>query len=93
MMNDGWGMGNGWGMGAMWFFWPLLILGIVLLVVFLVRQTTRTPGAGGGSAPPPGGEPGQSRAREILDERYARGEIDDEEYQQRLRHLRGESDR
>lgn len=87
-------MGNGWGMGLMWLFWPLIILGIVLLVMFLVRgTTTRTPGHDGEAAPPPDGERGRSRAEEILDERYARGDITDEEYQERLRHLRGESDR
>lgn len=85
-------MGNGWGMGWMWLFWPLIILVIVLLVVLLVRGTTpRTPGPGGEAAPsrPEGG---RSRAQEILDERYARGELTDEEYEERLRHLRGEAD-
>lgn len=87
-------MGNGWGMGWMWFIWPLAILGIILLVVFLVRgTTTRTPGHGGEAAPPPDGESGRSRAQEILDERHARGEITDEEYQERLRQLRGDSGR
>jgi putative membrane protein len=31
-----------------------------------------------------------SRGQEFLDERYDRGEITDEEYQKRLRHLRSE---
>ncbi|MCG2800358.1 MAG: SHOCT domain-containing protein, partial [Cellulomonas sp.] len=39
------------------------------------------------------GESGRSRAQEILDERHARGEITDEEYQERLRQLRGDSGR
>ena len=87
-------MGNGWGMGWMWLVWPLIILGIVLLVVFVLRGTTTgTPGHGGEAAPRPGGEHGRSRAQEILDERYARGEITGEEYQERLRHLRGDSGR
>ena len=87
-------MGNGWGMGWMWFIWPLIILGIVLLAVFLVRgTTTKTPGHGGEAAPPPDGATGRSRAQEILDERYARGELTDEEYQELLRHLRGDSGR
>lgn len=87
-------MGNGGGMGWMWFIWPLIILGIVLLVAVLLRGTaTRTPGHGGEVAPPPDGGSGRSRAQEILDERYARGELTDEEYQERLRQLRGESDR
>ena len=87
-------MGNGWGMGWMWFIWPLVILGIILLVVFLVRgTTTRAPGAGGEAARPPRGGTGRSRAQEILDERYARGELTDEEYQERLRQLGGDSGR
>ena len=87
-------VGNGWGMGWMWFIWPLIMLGIILLVVFLVRGTrTRTPGHGGEAAPPAEGESGRSRAQEILDERYARGELTDVEYQERLRQLRGDSGR
>ena len=87
-------MGNGWGMGWMWLVWPLIILGIVLVVVLLVRgSTTGAPGRGGETAPPPTSASGRSRAQEILDERYARGELTDEEYQEHLRHLRGGTDR
>ncbi|MHB1064062.1 MAG: SHOCT domain-containing protein [Georgenia sp.] len=75
---DGWtGMGWGWG----WIFVVLLIVGIALLVVALVR------GLGGGGTRPPGADRG--RARALLDERYARGEIDTTEYQERLRELGG----
>jgi len=85
------GMG-GWGMGWMMLFWVLLLAGLVLLIVVLVR------GLGGGArhdqgTPPtygPGPDLGGVRARQILAERYARGEIDTEEYQARLRTL-GES--
>lgn len=85
-------MGNGWGMGWMWFIGPLIIAGTVLLVVFLLRgNVTGSPG-GGESTRPQVPRDERSRAREILDERYARGEIDDEEYRDRLRHLRGEAD-
>ena len=89
------GMG-GWGTGLMMLFGVLLLAGLVVLVVVLVR------GMGGGSrqdqgtppgyGPPagPGPELGGVRARQILAERYARGEIDSEEYQARLRAL-GES--
>jgi len=85
-------MGNGWGMGWMWLIWPLIVLGIVLLIVLLVRGTTTRPPGPGGETAPRRGEGGRSGAQEILDERYARGELTDEEYQERLRHLRGEAD-
>jgi putative membrane protein len=86
-------MGSGWGMGSMWFFWPVFILGIVLVVVLLVRGGSAGLGRRQGSEPPPGSSTGRTRAQEILDERYARGELTDEEYQDRLRQLRGNTDR
>lgn len=86
-------MGTGWGMGWMWFFWPLIILGIVLVVVLLLRGSDGGASRAGGSAPPSGSGAGRTRAQEILDERYARGELSDEEYEERRRHLRGETDR
>jgi putative membrane protein len=86
-------MGNGWGMGWMWFIGPLILAGIVLLVVVLLRGNVTGGPGGGGELRPPGRPRGErSRAQEILDERYARGEITDEEYRDRLRHLRGETD-
>ncbi len=73
----GWqGMGYmGWG----WLFLVLVVVGILLLVVALVR------GWSGGRGVPR--TTGPSRAREVLDQRYARGEIDTEEYQDRLQQL------
>ncbi|VEH41179.1 Predicted membrane protein (DUF2078) [Kocuria rosea] len=83
-----WGDGMGWGMGWMWVFWLLLILGTVVLIFVLVKTFTGGSGGGtrqGGSAPPTGAGP--RRSREILEERYARGEISTEEYRERLRTL------
>jgi putative membrane protein len=81
--------GTGWGMGWGWLFFLLLLAGVVLLVVAVVRLLS---GEGRGSKRGPGGTHGPAhgvdRAREILDERYARGEIDAAEYQERLRVLR-----
>ena len=78
-------MGNGFGVGGMWGFWLfglLLLVGLVLLVVLAVRAF------GGGISPRAGDRPqGHSRAREILDERYARGELSTEEYRERLQAL------
>jgi putative membrane protein len=68
----------GWGMGMMVMmlvFWGLVIGGVVLLVRWL---------AGLGSGREGGG---RDRALEILRERYARGEIDREEFESRRRDL------
>jgi putative membrane protein len=76
-------MGAGSGMGWMWMFWLLLVVGIVLVVVVAVRALgggIRRDGTAGGS----GGRPSRSRAREVLDERYARGELTTEKYRERL---------
>jgi putative membrane protein len=77
-------MGPGWGMGLMWLFWLLLVLGVVLLAVVVVRAVgggvTREDRSGGSQVE-------RSRARQVLDERYARGELSTEEYRERLRVL------
>ena len=83
-----WGDGMGGGLGWMWLFWLLLVVGTVVLVFVLVKVLTGSSGAGtgqGGSAPPTGAAP--RRSREILEERYARGEISTEEFRERLRTL------
>lgn len=91
-------MMNGYGsaMGWTWLFWLLLIIGIVLLVIFAVRAfsggitragTGRRPGAGA----EPLGTVGETTARRILDERYAKGELSTEEYRERLNVLRDDT--
>jgi putative membrane protein len=65
----------GWGLGMMLMmliFWLLVIVGVVLSIRWLVRQ-----GKHGPSDP----------ALEILRERYARGEINKEEFEARKRDL------
>lgn len=70
-----WGDGNGWMMGPGWIimilFWVLIVLGIIALVRWL--------GSGGGN------HRHESRPTpvEILKERYARGEINRDEYEQK----------
>jgi len=76
--NGMWG-GMGWG----WLFLALLVVGVVLLVVLLVMMLVRG-SSGGREEPRP---TGRSRARELLDERYARGEIDTADYQDRLQQM------
>lgn len=85
MMHDwgsGWGVGNWLLMGfGMLVFWAL----VVGLIVWVVRSSggARTGQAGPGvSLDKPAGTV-QPTVREILDQRYARGEISDEEYRAR----------
>jgi putative membrane protein len=71
--NDG-----GWGIFWM-ILWMILLIGaLTAVVVFLVRGVS--PGSAGRSERP-------RDAREILDERFARGEISEEEYRTRRRVL------
>jgi putative membrane protein len=69
-------MWGAWGLGMMLMmlvFWGVVIAGIVLAIRWL-------PSAGGGSRP--------DRALEILRERYARGEINKDEFEAKQRDLR-----
>ena len=73
------GMSWSWGLfGAihMVLWWALLILGIVVLVKWLM------------SGPSRGERASESRALEVLKERYARGEIGKEEFEQKKRDLK-----
>jgi len=73
-------MMNGWMYGWMWI-WPLLVLaGLLLLVYGVVRLAQGTP-------PAPGDEQRGSSARRILDERFARGEIEEDDYRRRRAEL------
>ena len=70
---------NGWGWGlmalAMVVFWGLVIAGVVVLVWYLRRDDRSR-------AQSP-------TAEQILADRFARGDIDEEEYHRRLQVLRG----
>lgn len=66
------------------FYGVLLVLGVVLLVVTAVRVLVG--GLEGGSGRP-GRSGGTGGARQILEERYAAGELSTEEYQHRSRVL------
>lgn len=64
-------------------FWAVLIGGIVWVARARRRPDDDTSRADGS------GLPGRSTARDILDERYARGELSDEEYRARRDVLSG----
>lgn len=84
-------MYGGSGMWGFWLFSLILVVGAVLLIVVAVRVI------GGGftmrsdsGSPGPDREPtrpSSSRAQEILDERYASGDLSTEEYRERTQAL------
>lgn len=82
-MSGAWA-GLGWLLGLLV---VLLVLAVVGATVWLVVRTAAAPEhPGRGPARPPAGG---TSPRDILAERYARGEIDTAEYTERLRHLTG----
>ena len=80
-------MDSGFGMGWMGLFWLLLALGLVLLVVVAVRTLGGGVTRDSAARDTDGAQRGRSRARQLLDERYARGELTTEEYRERLQAL------
>jgi putative membrane protein len=84
----------GWpwfGLASTVIFWVAVITGVVLLIRYLNRTGRHPlygPGWHGWPGPPP--YPGAMPAPEqILAERFARGEIDEQEFRQRIAALRG----
>ena len=74
MMRDEW---MSWGWGPMWF-GPLFWLAIIGLVVWLIARAARNSGQGSSGR----------TALDILDERFARGEIDEKELEERRKALK-----
>jgi putative membrane protein len=76
---------SGWGYVlmsvSMVLFWALVIAGVVALVRYLSRSSQHTPDPGAARPTP----------QQVLAERYARGDIDDEEYRRRLETLRADT--
>ncbi len=71
--HEGWW---GFGGGIMWLFWILLIV----LLVWIIK-------AAAGSGGHDDNRPRTETPLEILKKRYARGEIDEEEFERRKREL------
>jgi putative membrane protein len=81
--NMGPGMMGGWGMG--WFggifmvvFWVLIIVGLIYLIKWLMHSTRGDSDRSFTRSP---------RALDILKERYARGEIDKQEFEEKKKDL------
>lgn len=67
---------DGCHMGGMWFWW-ILVVAVVLAVVWLAVSYSRRGNGGPGESP-----------EQILKRRFAKGEIDREEYERTLTELR-----
>jgi putative membrane protein len=96
-MHDGWG-GGSWGWIVMAALMVVFWGGLIWLGVTLIRRTGHTPhpqataptSPGAPAAPPPAVRPSP---QEVLADRLARGDIDPDDYRQRLdalRHVPGE---
>lgn len=75
---DGWGPGVGWFMIGHALWWVLVFFGLGAFVLWALGRGPR-------GRRPPG--PAEDRALTVLRERYARGEIDEQEFEERKRVL------
>ena len=78
--DGGWGHGAFWGGWLMFFLMVLFIVAVIVAIVYLVRA------AGDGTVQPPSAGTSEP-PRDILKRRYAAGEIEREEYLQKLSDL------
>jgi putative membrane protein len=78
--GNGWNHMDGWGGGWMWLWGVAMMVSVVTLIVWMIRATDRP------SAGPTPRDPAD-RAKEILAERYAKGDLSTEEYRERVSQL------
>ena len=84
MMSNGHGY---WGSGGSWLMIALIVVvvvAVIVAIVFLVRSLSRTGGTSSTTAVPSASTGGPESPQDILKRRYAAGEIDRDEYLQRL---------
>ncbi|MFA7208847.1 MAG: SHOCT domain-containing protein [Parcubacteria group bacterium] len=90
MMYGNWGYGSGFGFGwiFMVIFWGLIIWGIIALIHGFNRGSHSgcCGSDNGGQENMPSGK---KSAMDILDERYAKGEINKEEYEAKKKDIKG----
>ncbi len=77
---------DGWGWGHMILGPLMMIVFIAVVIVVVVLAVRWLGGAGHGAAAPPHAPPGKTPL-DILSERFARGEIDKDEFEERKRAL------
>ena len=68
-------VGHGWSMGLWWIIGLVVLVALVLIVIWATNQNRRKD------------LPGDKNPMDVLKERYARGEIDREEFEQKKRDL------
>ncbi|MCX2933978.1 SHOCT domain-containing protein [Mycobacterium sp. CVI_P3] len=86
--NNGWGHGwmwNGYGNGVGWFGWvitaivlTLVFAAVITAIVVAIRYLT------GGGQHNSGHQPRTRTAEDLLADRFARGEIDEDDYRRRM---------
>lgn len=78
------GAASGWLFGLVWLFFLVALVGGIVALIFAVQRGSSSRQRPESSSPSP-----IAAAEEILAERFARGEIDEEEYNNRRAALRG----
>lgn len=83
--------GNGYNMSWGWLVGLLMLVAVTLLVVWIVRAFAGGTDRGGtrGGEPVARGQDERSQARQILDDRFAKGELSETDYRERLKVLEG----